>query len=73
MRLKVKIRKTGKFKGQVRGNAKQIDGNSYNFSHGWEIEEGDHSLYLGETAMIPHDNDYPMSAPHWIASGDLIN
>ena len=57
---------------KVRPEAEAIDGKAYNFEEGWIITESDSSLYVGETAMIPRDEDYPEEAPHWIASGDLI-
>ncbi len=69
MILKVNIRMD---LGKVRPEASQIDGNVYYFSFGWIIEESDSSLYVGESAMIPRDPNYPEDAPNWIASGDLM-
>lgn len=55
----------------VRLNAEQIDGKVYCFSHGWHITQEDSTLYVGEEAMLPRDTSYPLTAPTWIASGDL--
>ncbi len=55
-----------------KGRTEAIDGKVYNFDLGWVIEESDSSLYVGESAMLPRDFDYPDEAPPWIASGDLI-
>jgi hypothetical protein len=58
--------------GEVKANAEQIDGKVYYFTHGWTIEESDSKKFAGEFAMIPQDENYPRSAPTWIASGDLV-
>lgn len=71
MKYLVKIRRRGKFKGLVKPEAELVDGKIFNFGFGWNIEEVDHSLYKGEKAMFPMDENYPHSAPSWIASGDL--
>ena len=56
--------------GEVKPAGKQIDGKVFNFEKGWKIVPFD-GLYLGETAMVPTDSNYPEDAPQWIASGDL--
>lgn len=65
-RFKVCIRRRSL---EVRPEAEQIDGNTYNFRYGWEMEEGD--PYPGEQAWIADDSDYPDTAPVWVSSGDL--
>ena len=67
-RMKVSIRRN--LDRKVRLNAEQIDGNCYWFYEGWAMDEDD--PYSGEIAYIPRDDNYPDDAPHWIASGDLI-
>ena len=68
MKYTVKIRKEiGK---EVRPEAEQIDGKTYNFTTGWVMGEDD--PYPTETAYIPRDPNYPDEAPTWIASGDLV-
>lgn len=57
---------------EVRLNAEQLDGKTFNFVKGWMIESSDSKFYAGEVAMLPRDVNYPTDAPHWIASGDLI-
>ena len=66
VKYRVKIRRNIAL---VKPNAKQVDGKVYNFERGWLID--DLPLYLGEWAMITRDKDYPLTAPAWIASGDL--
>lgn len=56
---------------EVDPKAEQVDGKTYEFREGWKIQEDESSLYVGEMAMIPHDDSYPLEAPIWIASGDL--
>lgn len=58
--------------GDIREEARQLDGQIYTFVRGWKIHASDSSLYVGETAMIPQDDTYPPNAPPWIASGDLV-
>jgi hypothetical protein len=53
----------------VREEAEQTDGRTYEFCLGWHMEDGD--PYPGEFAMIPTDKGYPRGAPHWVATGDL--
>jgi hypothetical protein len=53
----------------VKPEAEQIDGKTYRFIRGWII---DHGMYLGEIAWCPQDKNYPLDAPAWIASGDLV-
>lgn len=53
---------------EVKPEAEVIDGMEFNFSEGWEIEDG---MYEGETAMIPDDTRWKPEYPSWIASGDL--
>ena len=67
MKYKVKIRRTAK----VKPGTECIDGKVYDFGIGWEIEEDDSSLFVGEYAMISRDSNYPEEAPVWVASGDL--
>ena len=55
----------------VRENAEAIDGKTFYFVHGWHIEEEDSSIYAGEIAMLPVDDNYPDDAPPWLSSGDL--
>jgi hypothetical protein len=55
---------------EVRPEAEQLEGKSYNFRFGWDMDETD--PYPGEAAMMPKDPTYPDDAPDWIASGDLI-
>ena len=50
-----------------------IDGLTHSFTHGWVIEKGDHSAYLGEIAYIPEPDGWPIGGPPWVASGDLVN
>ena len=68
MKFRVKVRRD---LAGIRPEAKTINGKVYCFDFGWVIEESDSSLYVGEFAMIPRDFEYPKTAPHWIASGDL--
>lgn len=55
---------------EVKPEAEEIDGKTYNFTVGWVMNDED--AYPTETAYIPRDPDYPDNAPIWIASGDLI-
>lgn len=55
---------------EVKPEAEEIDGKTYNFTVGWIMNDED--AYPNETAYIPRDPDYPDDAPIWIASGDLI-
>lgn len=57
---------------KVRPEALQLQGKTFVFRYGWEITKEDSSIYVGETAMIPADGNYPADAPAWIASGDLV-
>jgi hypothetical protein len=66
----VKVRRGKGFDVQPRGEL--IDGITHMFSYGWLIEEGDHSLYLGEIAYLPVSIDWPSKGPAWVASGDLV-
>ena len=68
MRFKVKIRRG---LAKVKPEANQVDGCVFNFIEGWVMDAEDTSIYIGERAMIPRDNNYPITAPSWIASGDL--
>ena len=56
---------------EVRPEAEQVDGREFYFLRGWELP-ADHSRYPGETAWMPLDDEWPRSAPAWIASGDLV-
>lgn len=55
----------------VRPEAEQIDGKTYWFKYGWEMDQDD--PYPGETVLMPDDPAWPIDAPSWIASGDLVN
>lgn len=55
----------------LKPEAEQINGRVFEFIKGWTMDHDDTSLYIGEDAMIPRDDTYPLSAPIWIASGDL--
>ena len=55
----------------VKPEAEQIDGLVFVFRPGWVMDEEDTSIYIGETAMVPNDLDWPADAPAWVASGDL--
>ena len=68
-RFTVKIRKE---LATVKPESELVDGKSFEFVEGWIMDEDDTSIYVGEAAMIPHDAEYPIEAPIWIASGDLI-
>ena len=68
MKYLVKIRRD---LAEVRPESEQIDGLVFNFEEGWIMDEEDTSIYIGETAMIPRDKNYPIDAPTWVASGDL--
>ena len=69
--MTVKIRRTENLK--VKPEAEAIDQKTYKFMEGWKITEDDSSIYVGEVAMIPHDDSYPVEAPAWISSGDLVS
>jgi len=56
----------------VKTEALQLDGNVYIFREGWVMCKEDTSIYVGEVAMIPQDSSYPLNAPYWISSGDLV-
>jgi len=68
MKMTVKIRR--ELGMEVKPEAEEIDGKTYNFTVGWIMNDED--AYPNETAYIPRDPDYPDDAPIWIASGDLI-
>lgn len=68
MKMTVKIRR--ELGMEVKPEAEEIDGKTYNFTVGWVMNDED--AYPTETAYIPRDPDYPDNAPIWIASGDLI-
>lgn len=53
----------------VRPEAEVLDGKTFRFRIGWVM--GGDDPYPGEYAMIPEDSRYPVTAPPWIASGDL--
>lgn len=72
-KYKVKLRRSKVFK--VKTEAEQLDGKVFEFRELWTIEEADTGLpIVGEKAMTPHPKDpaYPIEAPSWIASGDLV-
>ena len=63
----VKIRRGKGFK--VKPESEQIDGKTFRFVRGWII---DHGMYTGEIAWCQRDDSYPLDAPIWLASGDLV-
>ena len=67
-RFTVRIRRD--IKRAVRPEAEQLDGKTYSFRFGWLMAEDE--PHPGEEAWIPHDTAYPIDAPTWIASGDLV-
>ncbi len=66
-KFKVKLRRGAGW--DVKPTAEQLDGRVYLFTTGFVID--DSSIYEGEMAFIPADENYPKDAPVWIASGDL--
>ena len=70
MKYRVKLRRSDKYR--VKPEAEQIDGRVFEFAEGWEMDESDTSIYIGEMAMLPRDDNYPIEAPGWVASGDLV-
>lgn len=68
MKMTVKIRR--ELGMEVKPEAEEIDGKTYNFTVGWVMNDED--AYPTETAYTPRDPNYPDEAPIWIASGDLI-
>ncbi len=66
-RFKVAIRRDLR---AVRPNAEQLEGKTYVFTYGWVMDKND--PYPGEIAYLPHDPSYPVDAPCWVASGDLV-
>ena len=54
----------------VKPETEQINGKTYRFEIGWVMDKND--PYPGETAYISKDPAYPLEAPCWIASGDLM-
>ena len=67
----ITLRRSDKFR--VKPEAEQIDNITTKFTAGWAIEDNETTIYKGEWAMIPNYKFWPLSAPSWIASGDLIN
>jgi len=67
-KLKVNLRQDW----AIKPEAMQLQGKTFDFMRGWEITNSESSFYAGETAMVPVDGDYPIDAPTWIASGDLV-
>lgn len=70
-RYKVSLRRSDVF--IVKPEAEQLDGQIFEFCEYWTIEEGESELPIaGESAMVARPGgSYPLSAPEWIASGDL--
>jgi len=67
-RFTVRIRRDiGK---EVKPGAEQLDGKTFAFRYGWEMDEDD--KYPGEIAWIADDTQWPDDAPVWIAGGDLL-
>lgn len=69
-KFKIQIRRN--LEADVRPEAELVDGKTFSFTLGWNIGEDDNPLYLGEQALIPDREGYPIEAPGWIASGDLV-
>jgi len=67
-KMKVQMRKDWK----IRPEAMQLEGKVFSFVQMWDITEDDSTIYVGEKAMMPVDPAYPIEAPAWIASGDLV-
>ena len=65
--MKIKVRRN--IDRDVRPEVEQVDGKVFMFSYGWLMDNDD--PYPGEVAWLPDDTNYPVSAPTWIASGDL--
>ena len=58
----------------VNADCESADGLTLTFTSGWEIEEGDSSIYSpGEWAMTLEGNDAYLTSGRWIATGDLVN
>ncbi len=68
-KYKVKIRRGPGW--EVKPDAELIDGKVFEFTNGWVMDEKDTSIYIGETAMLPHDDTWPYCEIGWLASGDL--
>lgn len=68
--FKVRLRRGKGF--EVKQSAEVLDGNTYNFIVGWELTEYQEPFMIGEIAMIPRDDNYPLDAPAWISNADLI-
>lgn len=66
--MKVQFRNIDKIKPE----GVQLDGKVFAFKAMYELTQDDTSIYVGETAMMPVDSNYPEDAPTWIASGDLV-
>lgn len=66
-----KPRTTGKFEGLLRPGLAELDETPVLVSYGWEIDEHDHSLYIGEWAMIFRGESKSKFPIGWTASGDL--
>ena len=64
----VRIRRTVGW--EVKPEAEQIDNQTFDFAFGWVMDKDD--PYPGEIALIPRDVNYPVNAPAWLASGDLV-
>lgn len=69
MKYRVQLRRS---LAEVKPEAEPIDDLVFEFTQGWLMDETDTSIYVGEYAMIPRDDKYPIEAPCWIASGDLV-
>ena len=55
----------------VRPECEQTDGVEAIFRPGWLMTKEDTSIYVGEWAMIPRVEDWPVDSSGWVASGDL--
>jgi hypothetical protein len=65
--FQVKLRRSEKY--QVKPNAEQIDGRTFQFVHRFIVDEG---LCKGEAAWMPdYNSDYPPDAPAWVSEKDL--
>jgi len=68
-KFRVKLRRGAGW--EVKPNAEQLDGKIYLFTTGFVIE--DSSIYEGEMAFIPADENYPLGCGAFGLPGDLQN
>ncbi len=58
---------------EVKDEAEHLDGRRHGFTRGWMIGSDESSLYGGEIAWIADRDGWPLDAPQWVASGDLVD